>query len=301
MLKIFIAFFPLLATQSTGFMNTRANAEPEQKIISIGLIADVQYCDCETIGTRFFSNSLEKLSLAIDDFNHSDIDFIMNLGDLIDRDYESYGPVMDILEKSNKEIYHILGNHDLSIKPRYKKKARKILTGDSSYYSFTRKAYRFIALNTCEISTYYGKSRSAHKAMNYLRKLSREGYPNPFKWNGAMGKKQIAWFRSELERARENQEKVIVFSHHTIQPEGSHNIYNREEMLDILAAYDNIIAWFSAHDHKGGYDNSGNIHFVTMKGMVETREDNAWAVLEIYPDKLWLKGSGREISRILAY
>ncbi|MBN2632621.1 MAG: hypothetical protein JXR66_03630 [Bacteroidales bacterium] len=65
--------------------------------------------------------------------------------------------------------------------------------------------------------------------------------------------------------------------------------------------YDNIIAWFSGHNHAGNYGNFNMIHFVTFRGMVETAERNSFAVVEVYPNKIWIKGSGREKSQILAY
>jgi hypothetical protein len=43
------------------------------------------------------------------------------------------------------------------------------------------------------------------------------------------------------------------------------------------------------------------IHFVTFKGMVETEAGNSYALVEVYKNKLWIRGSGREKSQILAY
>ena len=302
MIRIFILFlYSLTVSQSPGVMSITDNKQPDQAILSFGLIADVQYCECKSLGSRFFSNSLTKLNEAINDLNNTNIDFIVNLGDLIDRDFKSFEPVMEMLKKSDKRIYHVLGNHDFTVKNRYKKKVRDILTGEESYYSFTKQGFRFIALNTCEISTYYGPLLSAIKATRIIDKLKSEGYPNSFEWNGEMSKKQIEWFKSELAEAQDRDEHVLVFSHHTIEPAGTHNVYNRNEILEIISEYDNIIAWFCGHDHSGGYSNLNRIHFVTMKGMVETPDRNAWAVVEIYHNKLWIKGRGMEKSQILAY
>ncbi|MBN1387450.1 MAG: metallophosphoesterase [Bacteroidales bacterium] len=302
MIRILILFFlSFTVTQPLAVMRIEDNKQPDQVILSFGLIADVQYCEIKNYGSRFFSNSLTKLCDAIDDLNNSDIDFIFNLGDLIDRDFKSFKPVMQILEKSDNRIYHVLGNHDLTLKHRYKKDVKDMLTGENSYYSFTQQGFRFIALNTCEISTYYGPFLSALKARMILDKLKSESYPNAFDWNGEMSKKQIEWFISELEEARDKNEHVLVFSHHTIEPAGPHNVFNRKEMLEIISGYDHIIAWFSGHDHSGGYRNSHNVHFITMKGMVETADKNAWAIVEVYNHKLLIKGRGLEESRILEY
>jgi hypothetical protein len=59
--------------------------------IKIGVFADCQYCDCETAGSRFYRNSPAKLEECINKFNSvEDIDFIIGLGDLIDRDFSSF-------------------------------------------------------------------------------------------------------------------------------------------------------------------------------------------------------------------
>ena len=43
------------------------------------------------------------------------------------------------------------------------------------------------------------------------------------------------------------------------------------------------------------------IHFVTMKGMVESNNSTSYAIVEVYDNKIWIRGAGREMSRILAY
>ncbi len=288
-------------TSASGPMKIPDNKQPGNAIISFGLIADVQYCDCESQGSRFFSNSLDKLTEAIYDFNTVKVDFVINLGDIIEQDFRSFKPLMGLLEKSDKKVFHLLGNHDYYVKNKYKKKVSRTLTGEETYYSFTTNGFRFIALNSCEISTYSGSLLSTLKAGILLGRLQREARPNAFEWNGAIGNKQIEWLKSELTEASEMNEYVLIFSHHTIEPEGTHNIYNREEILDIVSGYENIIAWFCGHNHSGGYGNYNNIHFVTLKGMVETVDSNSWAVVEVYDDKILIKGRGREESRILSY
>lgn len=282
-------------------MNNQDKKQSAGPVLSFGLIADVQYCNCDKTASRYYRNSLPKLEEAIYDMNATDLGFIFNMGDLIDRDFESFEPVLDILRDSRHMIYHLHGNHDYSVRNRHKKYIPHILTGTESYYSFSSHGFRFIALNSCEISTYSGSSRAAASARKIIAALDAKGHPNAFEWNGGMSEVQVEWFRSELEDARDNNEYVLVFSHHTVEPAGTHNIYNREEILEIISGYDNIIAWFCGHDHSGGYANFNRTHFIIMHSMVETADSNAWAVAEIYDNKLWVKGRGREKSRILSY
>jgi hypothetical protein len=69
----------------------------------------------------------------------------------------------------------------------------------------------------------------------------------------------------------------------------------------VLEGYDNIIAWINGHNHSGNYGNLNSTHFITVKGMVETETTNSFALIEVYKNKIWIKGSGREKSQILAY
>ena len=68
-----------------------------------------------------------------------------------------------------------------------------------------------------------------------------------------------------------------------------------------MGKYQNIIAWFNGHNHEGNYAYQNKIHFVTMKGMVESEKQNSFARVDVYSDKIVISGSGREISRTLAY
>jgi len=302
MVKIIIFFFIIYTAILTASpMNMTNEKQDDKAILTFGLIADIQYCDCNSHGTRFYSHSLNKLTEAIDDFNTGKAEFIVNLGDLIDRDFRSFKPVLDRLEESKKPVFHLLGNHDYSIKQRYKKRMTTMLAGEDAYYSFSRSGFRFIILNSCDISTYSGSLRSRLKAAAILTRLQREGQKNAFDWNGAIGSKQINWFKSELEEARDMGQEVFIFSHHPVEPEGAHNIYNSKEMLTIVSGFDNIIAWFSGHNHMGDYGYYSGIHFLTLKAVVETADTNSRALVEVYEDYLLIEGRGREESRKLLY
>ena len=54
-------------------------------------------------------------------------------------------------------------------------------------------------------------------------------------------------------------------------------------------------------NHSGGYGNYNFVHCVNFKGMVDTKETNAYSVVEIYHNKIWIKGRGRERAQRLAY
>ncbi|MBM3420997.1 MAG: phosphatase [Bacteroidetes bacterium] len=274
------------------------NQEP---IFSFGILADVQYCDCESFNTRFYRNSLTKLGEALRSFSDQKVDFIINLGDLIDREYESFEKVLQMISASGIPAHHCLGNHDFSVHPRDSRKVVQVTGTKTGYYSFAYEGFRFIMLNGNEIAVYSPSHSGKKEAERLLNELSEAGEPNAYDWNGGIGAEQLVWLGKELDRAVSNNEKVFLMCHFPVFPQGTHNLFNSSSVLTILAKYDNIISWFNGHNHDGGYGNYKMIHFVTFRGMVESSATNSFAVVDVYGNKLWIKGSGREKSQILAY
>ncbi len=274
---------------------------PSEPIITFGVIADIQYCDCDPAGTRFYRESLEKLSDAIDDFNSLSPDCIITLGDMIDRDFNSYEVLLPLFDNCKAPVYHTLGNHDFSVDKKYLKDIRPLLNTGKGYYSFIIKGYRFIILDSNDLSVYSPSRKKRDSASKLLTELNEAGAHHSHEWNGGIDNEQLTWLNRELKESTHKDEKVILFTHHPLWPETGHNVLNYRSVLATIEPYDNIIAGFCGHDHKGGYGNSGLIHFVNLKGMVETPDINAYAIVEIYQNKIWIKGRGREKSQILAY
>lgn len=279
------------------------NAEQTQKpVLTFGIIADVQYCDCEPSGTRFYRASPGKLREAMHSLKTDSAEFVINLGDLIDRDYESFKPVLQIIDSSGLKTYHVTGNHDYSVEPRLKKKIPVLVQSKEGYYSFVHKNFRIIALNGNDISTYASSGKAdISEASEYIASLKAQNSPNAVDWNGGIGMKQLEWLKEQLGKADLAGEKVIIFCHFPIFPENAHNLLNYKDLISTLENYNNVIAWFSGHNHAGNYGNFNLIHCVNMKGMVETETTGSFALVEIYHNKIWIRGSGRERSQILAY
>jgi hypothetical protein len=59
-----------------------------------------------------------------------------------------------------------------------------------------------------------------------------------------------------------------------------------------------VAAYVNGHNHAGNYGQRDGIHYLTLKGMVDT-EQTSYAVIEIYADRLVVKGFGREKEREL--
>jgi Predicted phosphohydrolases len=304
-LRLILIFAALMSMNmnNPGTTGSRQQADQRRKILfSFGIITDVQYCDCEPEAIRYYRLSTGKLRDAMNSFRSDSVDFVVNLGDLIDHDYASYKPVLDIIDSSGLKIYHLTGNHDYSVDPKYKKHLPLPQPSKEGYYSFEVGRFRFIALNGNELSIYSSNSKSQIKeAENYISLLRDSGSMNAFDWNGGVSTKQLGWLKDQLDEAVSKNEKVFILCHFPLYPEGIHNLLNYKDVLSILGNYHNIIASFSGHDHSGGYGNFNLIHFVTIKGMVETENTDSYARVDVYGNKIWITGSGREKSQILAY
>jgi hypothetical protein len=55
----------------------------------------------------------------------------------------------------------------------------------------------------------------------------------------------------------------------------------------------------NGHNHRGNYAFQNGIHFVNLKGMVETETENAFSIISFSDKQIEIKGFGREESRNL--
>jgi len=300
---VLIFGMPLLKyTEKTYASLNQSGALKEEALFTFGVIADVQYADLTSVGERYYRSSLEKLEEAINTFRDDSVDFIVNLGDLIENDYESYKPVLRILATSGIRCYHITGNHDYQVDPRYIGRLPVLQEARDGYYSLIYNNYRMIFLNGNEISTYATTSKSQlRKSEEYLSELKKVGAVNAIEWNGGIGDEQMKWMKGQLDESVDNGESVIILCHFPVAPENIHNLLNYKDILKIISNYQNIVAWFSGHNHDGNYCYLDKISFVTFRGMVETRRSNSFAVVDIYSDRIVIKGFGRQESMTLAY
>lgn len=271
-------------------------------LFSFGIITDVHYCNREPEGSRFYTNSSIKLRKALNNLKADSVEFLINLGDIIDRDFESFKPVLDIIDSSGLPVYHVVGNHDYSVEKRFKRKIPVQRHSGNKYYSFVQGNIRFIALDGNEVSVYASGSRkTTSDALKLIEELSLSGRENAMDWNGGISGKQLQWLKLQLDESVSRNEKVIILCHFPVYPDNMHNLLNSDKVLSLLGKYQNVVAWFNGHNHSGNYGNFNMIHFVTLKGMVETSNTGSHARVDVYRNKIWITGSGREKSQILAY
>jgi manganese-dependent ADP-ribose/CDP-alcohol diphosphatase len=274
-----------------------------QPLVQIGIISDPQYCHCNPSSTRFYPQTLGKLKTAIDTINTYKPDFVITLGDVTDRYDQDLDSILPLYGALKSPYYFLLGNHEYeSIEDSAKKYIVSRLGMPDYYYSFTRNNWRFLVLDGTELLTYTIPIHPELKAEGDSVRQSMAGKVNAATSNGGISKKQLTWIRQQLTEAYNLKQEVIVFCHFPVYPEGHRkNLWNNEDIIDILETYPNVVAFIAGHHHPGNYGFKSGTHYITHKSMVETETINSYSVFSIYPGKLVQDGYGSNQDRILSW
>ena len=258
---------------------------------SFGAIADCQYCAGPNRGSRHYASSAGKLKECVAELNKHDLEFVIHLGDFIDRDYSSFDKVLPIYQSLQMPAYHALGNHDFEVADELKGKVVERMGMESKYYEFSVEDWRFIVLDGNDVSFHaYPKNSPKYKD---AERYYRENKIRSPRWNGAVGSEQVAWLRKILQKAEKQKEQVAVFCHFPVYPADPHNLWNAGEIISLFEEFSCVKAYINGHNHKGKYGQKNGIHYLTLKGMVET-ETNAYSIIRVAENCLNLKGYGRE-------
>lgn len=275
----------------------------EKPYFSFGVITDVQYADVDQAGERNYRGSPVILSKTIEALNQHELAFTVHLGDLIDRDFDSFAKPLHILKGSNAKVYHVFGNHDFDLQDEYKKEVPKILENPKGYHSFTLGEVVFVVLNGMDNSLpgHTLGSSEYRRAATTLENLEKAGANNAKPWNGGLGKKQTKWLSKTLASAQENKNKVVIFCHYPLLPENGLQLWNNREILSIMDSYSGVVAYFSGHHHTGNYVVDKGVHHLTFYGIVESKSQVLGGVVHVFGDRLELTGLGDQESRVMPF
>lgn len=280
-----------------------AAASPAKKPqLAFGVIADPQYADENPVGSRFYRNSLGKLKHAISDLNTKALEFTVTVGDLIDRDFNSFSAIMPIYGQLKSQHYPICGNHDFSVADEDKGKVLAAIGLENAYYSKVMEGWRFVFLDGTDIAIWRHPANdprtSEAKAM--FKDLAKTGARNSAPSNAAIGKEQMEWLEKELAAAKAAGQRVILFNHYPVIPAGNgHNLWNAVDVVALIEKYGNVAAYMNGHNHAGNYGKVGSCHYINFKGMVETEAKTAYATVKCFADRLEIEGNGLEPDRNL--
>lgn len=301
---------PLDRTQRLGgallvaaslLLSTAPVRAQDPPLVRFGAIADPQYAPVPPEETRYYANSLWKLAEAVEALNALDLDFVVTLGDVIDRHVDSFTHILPVYRRLDHEHWFLLGNHDYYVHRDYTLTVPAFLGLEERYYDRLVGGVRFIVLDGNDLSLFansQGTPRHAASLAMYQR-LVAAGAVNAHDWNGGLSEQQLAWLEDRLQAARAAGEPVIVLGHYPLYPEQRHALWNHAEVRALLARYGNVVAYLNGHNNAGGYAAADGIHYVTLEGMLETATETAYAVVEVYEERLVIEGLGRVTDRVL--
>ena len=292
----------LLAYSCLAFTTGKSQSSQRQSDLVIGLFADPQYSDTDSRGLRIYRSALTKLPECISMFNEEEVDMAVCLGDIVDCNPLELDTILQIADNCKAPIYYVMGNHDFS---RLKDVPAHIhkLGMPSLYYSVLKDGWKFIFLDTNDIAAYVemspGKKEEYNEMMN---RIKSQGTKNGQVWNGGIGREQMRWLSRELELAKKEGLKVIVFGHHPIFPLNDHSVLNYADVLKILTSYSCVKAYINGHYHPGKYAvTEDGLPCISLEAMLEGGEQNSFAVIRLGQDSIYFNGYGRVKSHVMPY
>lgn len=236
--------------------------------LTIGLLTDLHYADKPTAGSRHYRETLPKLEKAATEFRKQQIDFLVELGDLVDA-ADSVDLELKYLKTINQSLsaiadqrHYVLGNHCVHTLTK-----NEFLGGVEqvdSYYSFDSKGYHFVVLDACFRSD----------GVAYGRKNFQWTDPN-------IPPAQLDWLASDLEQ---NELPTVVFTHQRLDVNNHYGIKNAPKVRELLESSGKVQAVFQGHSHKNDLKEIEGIPYCTLVAMVEgsgADRNNACACLRI--------------------
>lgn len=264
------------AVSSSASQLFAADAKPA---VRFGLITDLHYADKNPAGSRHYRESLGKLAEAGEHFEKVKPDFVVELGDLIDR-AASVDVEMRYLKRINKDFaalpgkkHYVLGNH--CVDTLKKEEFLGEVGQKASYYSFDVGAksakgdaagFHFVVLDSC---------------------FRSDGEPygrRNFKWTDPnIPAKELAWLAADLKKSKK---KAIVFAHQRLDVANNHAVKNAAAVRKVLEASGNVLAVFQGHSHKNDHKDINGIHYCVHRAMVEGsgEKNNGFSTVDVFAD-----------------
>jgi manganese-dependent ADP-ribose/CDP-alcohol diphosphatase len=214
-----------------------------------GIISDIQYANIpdhfnyDHTRKRYYRNGLVQLKLAVEYWKNKDVNFVMDLGDLLDghskrsnQTNEDLKSVLDIYDTIEKPVYLHWGNHILYNLNRYQLLQSKYFnprsyTNVNIYNDDTLAAFEFspcaglrvVVLDMYDLSVLgYDEDQPKYKAAERIIRVhnNNEDMNSPIglvgdnvrflAYNGGVEAQQLEWLDRVLTKADENNENVLV-------------------------------------------------------------------------------------------
>ena len=265
----------IIAGLSVRASHASAAIKPNPVKFSFGIVTDPHYADTASRGHRFYSESAVEMQECITFMNDKQVDFLIELGDFKDQcspvSEQSTLTQLETIETIFKQFkgprYHVLGNHDADSISKEQFLARVENTGiaqNANYYSFDSHGVHFVVLDA------------------NVRADGLDYDHGNFDWTDAnIPCKQQDWLKKELVST---SKPVVVFIHQQLDGEDNHCVKNAAEIRQLLQASKRVLAVFQGHNHAGHYSLIDQIHYYTLKAMIEGTglQNSAYAIVEVH-------------------
>lgn len=183
------------------------------------------------------------------------------------------------------------------------------------YHFMPHLGFRFIVIDCYDISV-LGRDKShvkARKAREFLSSMNPNMDKNDHNnavcsqyvaYNGEISSEQLLWIENVLSFSDKHSEKVIISGHIPIHPEATRDsiclVWNNDEMLNLIQRHKCVVAYFAGHDHDGAQNfvTPEGVHHCTFKSVLEAvpksegGNQTAFATIDVFPDKLVIRGEG---------
>lgn len=230
-----------------------------------------------TTTKRRYDVARDKMIEAINVFNSvMNLTFVVNLGDLVNNDLMwNLKPILDAFNAATPPHFSLLGNHDLR--------------AHNDRFGKNNKTQERFLMRKLGLQKWFYSIDCPPFVLLFIDSMVME----PESTNRTAKQEHMNWMVSQLELARTNKRAVIVFAHIPIG-------FSTSVMGQTLRSFEHVTAAFFGHDHRGGYILQNNVHCVTLQGQIETLT-NAFAVVEVFADRMELTGFGRVPTRTLPF
>ncbi len=251
------------------FWTVTAGAET---VARFGVITDVHHTNKPDTAERKYSAAPAKTAYFVKTMHREKADFIIELGDFIDKvvkhkdPLENLNEVESVFSAFKGPRYHVLGNHEFADIERDVLVPLLFNTEvppGKTYYSFDRNGIHGIVLD------------ADYTAADPHRPYDLQNPDHPF-WNWKeswIPQKELEWLASDL--ASSNL-PTVVFTHQVLHRDTTgddYTIRNADVVRGLLEADGQVLAVFSGHDHRGEIAFRGGIHYFVLEGNVGMSRD----------------------------
>ena len=247
-------------------------ASTAKPAVRFGMVTDMHYADKDRRGSRYYRETLQKLAEASAHFKQAKTEFVVELGDFIDRDpAKSVETELAYLKRIQQDFvklpgkkHYVLGNH--CIDTLTKKEFLDTVGQKAAHYSFDQGGVHFVVLDAC------------------YRKDGKPYGRNNSHWADAnIPAAEVAWLKNDLEAA---DNKTIVFVHQRLDVDNNYAVKNAPEIRKVLEGSGKVLAVFQGHSHKNDHNHINGIHYCVHRAMVEGsgEAENGFSTLDVYGD-----------------